>query len=484
MMKIRTVKFNFAMNMLLTVSNFLFPLITFPYVSRILSPIGTGKVAFAYSIVAYFSIMAAFGVANYGIRACAQVRDDKEKLSKTVHEILVINIILMALVYVIYLAGVFFVPEMQAERKLFLISGLNIIFTIVGVEWLYRGVEQYFYITLRSIIFKLIAFVLIFTCVKTSDDYVIYAFIIIFATVGSGVVNLYKLKDVIYLKRFAEYDFKKHIKPMTTFFIITIAVAFYVNVSVALLGFMKGNAEVGYYNAAYRIKDVMVSIITSLGAVLLPRLSYYIENNLQDKFNGIIEKSMQFIFVISLPLVIFCIIFAKTAVFILAGPAYAGSVVPLQILSIIIFIVGVSNLTGIQMLIPLRQEKFLCYSVIWAAVINMALNIVLIPRYGAVGTAISVAVAEISILLIQVFVLRMYGKILFGKVSFGKIISSLVLATALALCITRYFKYNEIIVFLISASVFFITYFLMLLLMKETFVFTTWRQIKNKLIKN
>ena len=277
-MKIRTLKFNFLMNMLLTVSNFLFPLITFPYISRVLSPIGTGKVAFAYSIVSYFSIFAAFGVSNYGIRACAQVRNDKENLSKTVQEILLINMVLMSFVYIVYFLGVIFIPELNAEKTLFLISGLNILFTIVGVEWLYKGIEQYFYITIRSIIFKLIAFFLVFTCVKTEADYSTYAFIIIFATVGSGIVNLYNLRKIIIIKCFSNYDFKRHLKPMMTFFITTIAVAFYVNVSVALLGFIQGNEEVGYYNAAYRIKDVMVSIVTSLGAVLLPRLSYYIEN--------------------------------------------------------------------------------------------------------------------------------------------------------------------------------------------------------------
>ena len=162
-MKIRTLKFNFLMNMLLTVSNFLFPLITFPYISRVLSPIGTGKVAFAYSIVSYFSIFAAFGVSNYGIRACAQVRNDKENLSKTVQEILLINMVLMSFVYIVYFLGVIFIPELNAEKTLFLISGLNILFTIVGVEWLYKGIEQYFYITIRSIIFKLIAFFLVFT---------------------------------------------------------------------------------------------------------------------------------------------------------------------------------------------------------------------------------------------------------------------------------------------------------------------------------
>lgn len=482
-MKIRSVKFNFVMHLLLTVSNFLFPLITFPYISRVLSPIGTGKVAFAYAIVTYFSIFAAFGVSNYGIRACAQVRDNKEELSKIVQEILAINLILMFFAYVFYFLGIYFILEMRAEKTLFLISGLNILFTIVGIEWLYKGVEQYFYITLRSIIFKLIAFILIFTCVKTQEDYSVYAFIIIFATVGSGIVNLYNLKNIILLKRFSNYDLKRHIKPMMTFFVITIAVAFYVYISVAFLGFMRGSEEVGYYNAAYRIRDVMVSIVTSLGAVLLPRLSYYIENNMQDKFNDIVTKSMQFIFILSLPLVVFCILFAKPSVLLLAGTAYEGAILPLQFLAIIIFIVGVSNLTGIQMLIPLKKEKYLCYSVILAAVINMLLNLILIPTYGAVGAAVSVAIAEGSILLFQIYILRQYFHILFGRISYIKLIVSLLLAVLFSMWLNYTLIYSEIVTSIISAISFFLCYFLILLMLKESFMLLIFKQIKIKLIK-
>lgn len=482
-MKIRTIKFNFIMNMLLTVSNFLFPLITFPYISRVLTPIGTGKVAFAYSIVSYFTIFAAFGVANYGIRACAQVRNDKEKLSKTVQEILFINFILMLFVYLIYFIGIYFIPELQKEKELFFISGLNILFTIIGVEWLYRGVEQYLYITLRSIIFKLIAFVLVFVYVKSSKDYSIYAFIIIFATVGSGIVNLYNLRKIIYLKFFNNYNIRKHIKPMMILFITTIAVAFYVNVSVALLGFMQGSEEVGYYNAAYRIKDIMVSIITSLGAVLLPRLSYYIENGMQDQFDDVIKKSMQFIFIMSLPLVMFCIIFARPSVLLLAGSAYEGSILSLQILAVIIFIVGISNLTGIQMLIPLRQEKYLCYSVVVAAIINILLNYFLIPNYAAIGTAIAVVIAELSVLLIQIYVLKTYRKVLFGHVSYMKIAFALFFAYLASMIITNYLEYSDVIVFLISSNVFFISYFFTLLILKEKFLLSIIVQVKNKFIK-
>lgn len=483
-MKIKTLKFNFVMNMILTVSNFLFPLITFPYVSRVLNPIGTGKVAFAYSIVSYFTIFAAFGVANYGIRACAQVRDNKDKLSKTVQEIMAINVVLMICIYIIYFLGINYIPELKAEKDLFLISGLNILFTIIGVEWLYKGVEQYFYITIRSIIFKAIAFVLIFVYVKSPDDYTMYAFIIIFATVGSGVVNLFNLKKIIYLKKYKNYSFIKHIKPMTTFFIITIAVAFYVYVNVAMLGFIKGNQEVGYYNAAYRIKDVMVSIITALGAVLLPRLSYYVENGMHDEFNNIIRKSMRFIFISSLPLVIFCILFARDAVLILAGPAYTNSIVPLQILSIIIFVVGVSNLTGIQMLIPLRKEKYLCYSVVIAALISISINFALMPKLGAVGTAISVVVAELSILSFQVFVLRKYFKILFGDLNIIKVTIALLIASALSFCLHFLPNLDDFLSFIIRASAFFICYLMVLLIMKESFTTSTLKTISAKLFRS
>lgn len=135
-MKIRTLKFNFLMNMLLTVSNFLFPLLTFPYVSRVLTPIGTGKVAFASSLVSYFSIVAAFGIADYGVRAVAQVRDNKEKLSKVIHELFLINLFLMLFVLFLYFLCIYFVPSLRGEKTLFFITGLNIVFTILGVSTL------------------------------------------------------------------------------------------------------------------------------------------------------------------------------------------------------------------------------------------------------------------------------------------------------------------------------------------------------------
>lgn len=170
--KIRSVKFNFIMNVILTASTFIFPLITFPYISRILLPAGVGKVNFATSLVSYFSMIAMLGVPTYGIRACAQVRDDREELSRTVHEIFFINLIMGVLVSIVYFAALATVPRLRADYALFAVMSTTILFNVIGMEWLYKGLEQYSYITVRSIVFKVIGLILMFLFVKSEKDYV------------------------------------------------------------------------------------------------------------------------------------------------------------------------------------------------------------------------------------------------------------------------------------------------------------------------
>lgn len=183
--KQKSLKLNFVMNAILTMSQFVFPLITFPYVSRILLPIGTGKVSFATSIVSYFTLFAQLGIPTYGIRACAKVRDNREELSKMVQELFIINLVMSALAYVVYFAAICYVPRFRQDKDLFLIVGLTIFFNAIGMEWLYKALEQYTYITVRSIIFKFIAIVAMFLMVHEQSDYVIYGGISILASSAS-----------------------------------------------------------------------------------------------------------------------------------------------------------------------------------------------------------------------------------------------------------------------------------------------------------
>ena len=198
------------MNALLTMSSFIFPLITFPYVSRILLPEGTGTVSFATSVVTYFALFAQLGIPTYGIRACAKVRDDKEALSRTVQEIFLINCVMSVLTYAVFLAALFTVPKMQAEKPLFLIISLTIFFNMIGMEWLYKGLERYTYITVTSIIFKFAALIAMFVLIHDKSDYVIYGGISIFAASASNVCNLINVRKYISIQPAGHYHFRRN----------------------------------------------------------------------------------------------------------------------------------------------------------------------------------------------------------------------------------------------------------------------------------
>lgn len=480
---IKSIKFNFIMNFILTVSNFLFPLITFPYVSRVLLPEGTGKVAFALSIVSYFTIFASFGVATYGIRAVAQVRDDKERLSKTMHELLFINIISMTIVYVALAIAILVVPKFAMEKELFWVTSLFILFTIIGIEWLYKGLEKYQYITIRTIIFKIASLFLVFLFVKEKSDYIIFAFISIFAIVGSGVLNLINSRKLINYTLYSEYEFKKHLKPMFVLFLTSMAIAIYTSLDEGLLGLLSSPEQVGYYNAAVRVKGILFTLITSLGVVLLPRLSYYVENHMETEFHEALAKSTNFIIVIAASVVIFFTLFAKETILILAGENYVASIIPLQIVVWALILSAITNILGIQILLPLKKDKQLLFSVLCAATVDVIANFLLVPKLAAVGTALSVIAAELSVLIVQIIILRQYIKILFSGLQLHKIIIALLIAIACALFVREIVvNTSTLIIFLCSSSVFFLAYFIILLLLKEKFIMYVYHTIYTKFI--
>jgi len=472
---IKSIKFNFIMNFILTVSNFLFPLITFPYVSRVLLPEGTGKVAFALSIVSYFTLFASFGVATYGIRAIAQVRDDKDRLSKTMHELLFINIISMIIVYI----------KFAMEKELFWVTSLFILFTIIGIEWFYKGLEKYQYITIRTIIFKIASLFLVFLFVKEKSDYIIFAFISIFAIVGSSVLNLINSRKLINYTLYSEYEFKKHLKPMFVLFLTSMAIAIYTSLDEGLLGLLSSPEQVGYYNAAVRVKGILFTLITSLGVVLLPRLSYYVENHMETEFHEALAKSTNFIIVIAASVVIFFTLFAKETILILAGENYVASIIPLQIVVWALILSAITNILGIQILLPLKKDKQLLFSVLCAATVDVIANFLLVPKLAAVGTALSVIAAELSVLIVQMIILRQYIKILFSGLQLHKMIIALLIAIACALFVREIVvNTSTLIIFLCSSSVFFLAYFIILLLLKEKFIIYVYHTIYTKFISN
>ena len=244
MKQVHSIRFNFLMNFILTASSFVFPLITFPYVSRVLMPEGIGKVTFATSVISYFTMVAMLGVPTYGIRACAQVRDDKEKLSKVVQELMIINLVLTLICYVCLGISICTIDRFREDSDIIWISSLGILLNAVGVNWFYSAIEEYSYITFRSLIFKVLSVFLMFFCIKDQDDYPMYAVMTLVASSGSYVLNFIRLRKYIFFKRYPHYDFMPHIKAAMVFFAMTVATTVYTNLDTVMLGFMSGDAEV------------------------------------------------------------------------------------------------------------------------------------------------------------------------------------------------------------------------------------------------
>lgn len=475
-----SIKLNIVMNFILTISNVIFPLITFPYVSRILLPEGTGKVAFATSVVSYFSMIGMLGIPTYGIRTCAKVRDDKDKLSKTVQEIMVINTLAMSFSLITYIIAIFLVPRMTQDRMLFLINIATLFFNLIGCEWLYKALEQYSYITLRSIIFKFISLILMFLVIHQKSDYILYGAITILASVGSNLFNFINLRRFLNLKWYPNMNLKQHLTPIFSFFMMTVATTIYTNLDSVMLGFMKGDDAVGYYNAAIKIKSVLVSLVTSMGAVLLPRLSYYLKEKRQTEFKNLTVRSLQFVCFISIPIWFYFTIFAKESVYCLSGTAYTGAILPMQIVMPTLFLIGISNLLGIQILVPLNREKDVFKSVSLGAVVNLVINIICIPKFGASGAAFGTLIAELFVTGYQFYVLRTFLKDLINKVKLYKNILATLLASFVVLILKNIIISSFFVILVESSLIFGLIYILICFALGDDFTIYLVNYIKNK----
>lgn len=479
MAKIQSVKFNFVMNTILTVSAMIFPILTYPYVTKILGPQGIGTVSFANSVVTYFSMFAQLGIPTYGIRACAKVRDDRQELSRVTQEILLINLVTCVLSYLAFFITVQAVPQLREEKTLYVVMSAMILFNSIGAEWLYKGLEQYRYITLRSVLFKFIALVGMFLLIHREGDYVIYGGITIFASVGSNLLNLINLRWLVDLKPVGQYNFRRHLRPIFVFFAMSVATTVYTNMDNVMLGFLKGTTENGYYDAAVKIKNILVGVVASLGTVLLPRMSYYVERGERAAFAKAAQRALHFVFLISVPLCLYFILFAKPSIDLLSGAAFGPSVWPMQLIMPTLVLIGLTNIMGLQILVPTGREKQVLYSEIVGAVVNVVANSLLIPRMGAAGAAIGTVLAELAVLAVQVIALGHEIFPVLRRLPYGKVAVAAVGGTAGVWWLLGS-SWHPFAVLALSAMVFFAVYGLLMLAMGDHLVREIWDQVWEK----
>lgn len=478
-----SIKKNFLMNAILTISGILFPMISFLYVARTIGPTGNGKVDFATSVVSYFALFAQLGIPTYGIRACAKVRDDRKALSRTVHELVTINLAMTLLAYIVFFPTIFLVPRFRADKTLLMIISITLLLNSLGIEYLYRAIEKYSYITIRSIAFKLLAFIPLFLLVKDESHYVIYGAITIFASSASNILNFIHARKYIDFKGFGKPNYKQHFKLVAMFFAMSCATTIYLNLDRLMLGFMVTDADVGYYGAAAKLKNILVQFVTSLGAVILPRASYYVENKLYDDFRRITQKALKFVFVVAVPLVVFFIIYAREGIMVVSGTKYLPAVPGMMVIMPTLLFIGITNILGIQVLLPLGKEKYVLYSEIAGAIIDLILNVIFIPSLKATGASLGTTVAEFVVLVVQLILIVKIKDIvpvykMFGSIKYWKILLAVPIGVACSIWIkfvelpqvTDKVFINSMIRLALTGICFFIPYGIMMLICRDEMV--------------
>lgn len=415
----QSVKVNYILNLINTGTQMLFPLITFPYVCRVIEADGIGQINFFQSIISYISLFTCLGIPMYAIREIARDRSDVVQMNRTAMEILLLHSMLTLVGYAIVAILCLTVPQIQVNIPLFLILSLTIFFTAIGCEWFYQGIEDFKYITIRGLIIKTVSVVLLFFFVKSKTDLLYYGCYTVFGVLGGNIFNFFRLRKYIHRENiiFSELHIKRHVKPVLKVFSFSVVTSIYLQLNTVLLGFLKNALAVGYFAAATKVMQMLLTMSACLGSVMMPRASHLIAENKEDEFNRLIQKSYDFTLAIALPMTIGLIFCAPSLITALCGVKFEHSILPSQIIAPIILMVAISNVFGIQVLFPKGKINIVTLCCGIGAVADLILNLCLIPFFSYIGTSIAYLGAEVATTVSMYLIGRKYIPIIYFKKS-------------------------------------------------------------------
>lgn len=406
-----SLKKNLLYNILLSVSSIVFPIITFPYVSRVLGPEGTGLANFAFSFCQYFVLISALGINIYGVREIARVKENDKERSKVFIELFLIRLFTTLFVLLIYFIIIFSFSKFSDRLTLYLFGGVYIMLNIFSIEWFFTGLEKFKYITTRSIFIQIVSIGALFLFVKDKSDVVPYFLITVFTLSLNCLVNInYSLKYVDFKNAFKLLNLKRHLRPLLIIFGSTLAISIYVLMDTILLGLLSTEKAVGYYSAALKLNKLSLTIITSLGVVLIPRLSNAVAKNNHKEIEKLIDQSFNFVYTLGAPIMVGIFVLAPELTLVFSGEEFLSSVVAMRILCPITLLIGLSNIFGIQILTPLSKDRQLLFSVLCGTIISLVLNIILIPFLMENGAAITNLVAEFVVTVLTLYFAKKYLK--------------------------------------------------------------------------
>ncbi|MDE7251395.1 MAG: flippase [Acetatifactor sp.] len=399
----KSIKKNYFYNLTYQILTIIIPLLTAPYISRVLGADGVGTVSYVESIVTYFTMFAVMGIAIYGQREISYVQDSPVKRSIVFWNAKIFELFSSSIVLAIYLLFSY----QQSNRILYIIYVLPLLNVIADVSWFFQGMEEFGIIVVRNIIIKIVNIIYIFVVVKDKEDIYKYAFGIVFFTVLSSVSLWLKLPR--YLVKISKSDLHpfKNFRTILSLFIPTIAIQIYTVLDKTMIGVItRDSFENGYYEQAIKLSKMVLTIVTALGTVMIPRIGHYFEQKEEEKIQSLMYRGYRVVWLLGIPLCFGLNTVSSNFVPWFFGEGYEAVIPLLKILSFLILAIGINNVTGTQYFIPTKRQNLFTFTVILGAVVNLFLNFFLIRKYSSAGAAVSSVLAETVIACVQLIIVR------------------------------------------------------------------------------
>lgn len=475
--KKKSMKLNMVFNALNGMMNVIFPLITFPYISKVLGVEELGKINFSYSVIGYFSLLAGLGISAYGIREGARIRNNKKEMDSFASQLFSINILSCLVSYILFLVIIITVDKFRPYKWILLIYSLQIFFATIGVDWLYTIYEAFSWMTLRKFIIKVVSLVMMLVFVKTPSDTVIYVIITVFAEAGGYIINFILSRKYSDIHFTLDIDFKQHFKPILILFATAISVSIFVNSDTTILGILCGDREVGIYTVATKVYLIVKNILSSVIVAAIPRLSAAINDKDNSKYSIIADDVFKTLITVLLPAMVGIILLRKNIILIMSNETYLDAQVPLFILGFSLIASLVSWFWAQCVLVPMRREKDVLISNIVSAFVNVVLNVILMPIWGASAAAFTTLVSEIICSVWAIIIGIRYYKTKGLKIIVIKVLAGCG-AFALLIRILSGFNLSYILFTILSIVISIPLYFVIEILLKNETIYSVFNSIK------
>lgn len=447
---------NYAYNLSYQLLVIILPIITTPYVTRVFSSSDLGTYGYFNSIVTYFILLATLGVANYGTK---EVSANRKNIQLTFWGIYSLQVAAAFISIILYLLLCWSVPGMQ--NLVAYILGLSLLSKGLDISWLFQGLEDFRKITIRNITVKLLGVLSIFLFVKTPNDLYLYVFLLTgFELLGQLSMWL-PAKEFIGKPHFDVVHAKEHLKPVILLFLPQIAISLYVTLDRTMLGALSSTKDVGIYDQALKIINILLTIVTSLGSVMLPRVSSLLSSGDYKAVNKMHEMSFLIYNLIIFPIIAGMLIVNKDFVNFFLGKDFQEARVAIDIMIARMFFIGWTNIMGIQVLIPHNKNREFMLSTTIPAFVSVGLNLLLIPSLGFVGASITSVLTEALVWVIQYYYTRSYLKEVPILSSMLKIILSSSLMYIIILLLQPLLKFSSVVnvgIYGILGAVFYISF--------------------------